>query len=67
MVETLNELNLDGLICAAYMYRLPVSELNSRWAVNIHPTLLPEGRGGNPLPYLVDGHGDACGISIHEM
>jgi len=67
MSKALNDLNLDLLVCAAYMYRLPISDLNVNWAVNIHPTMLPQGRGENPLPYLVECHRELCGISIHEM
>lgn len=66
-VDTFNAHEIDLLVCAAYMYKIPVDDLAVRWAVNVHPALLPEGRGGNPLPYLVDGHGGAAGVSLHRM
>ncbi|HEV8562250.1 MAG TPA: formyltransferase family protein [Actinophytocola sp.] len=67
MVSRLNESRIDLLISAAYLYRIPIESLTVGRAVNVHPSLLPEGRGPNPLPYLVDGHREQCGISIHEM
>lgn len=62
-----NSQKVDLLICAAYMHKIPIDDLQVRWAVNVHPTLLPEGRGGNPLPYVIDGRADAAGVSIHRM
>jgi methionyl-tRNA formyltransferase len=67
MIDLFNDAQVDLLVCAAYMYKIPVSSLSLKWAVNIHPTLLPEGRGPNPLPYLVDRRPDLAGISIHQM
>ncbi|MFD1148053.1 methionyl-tRNA formyltransferase [Saccharothrix hoggarensis] len=67
VVATFNSLGVDLLVSAAYLYRIPVQRLAARWAVNVHPSLLPAGRGPNPLPYLVDDRRDACGITLHEM
>jgi methionyl-tRNA formyltransferase len=66
-IAALQELELDLLVCAAYMYRLPIRRLSVPIAVNVHPTLLPYGRGPNPLPYLASSHPELSGITIHEM
>jgi methionyl-tRNA formyltransferase len=55
----------DCLVSAAYHYRIPVNP-NMR-GVNIHPTLLPLGRGPTPLPYLINEHPEAAGISLHKL
>lgn len=67
MIAAVNEARVDLLVCAAYMHRIPIEKLSIGRAVNIHPTLLPYGRGPNPLPYLVGDHKQFSGISIHEM
>lgn len=67
VVATFNDLQVDLLVSAAYLYRIPVDRLVTRWAVNVHPSLLPEGRGPNPLPYLVDEGREFCGITLHEL
>lgn len=66
-VEAFNALDVDLLVCAAYMYRIPVEKLHVTYAVNVHPTLLPYGRGPNPLAYLTFEHPDVNGITLHEM
>ncbi len=67
VVAAVNGLDADLLVAAAYLYRLPVEKLSVNRAVNVHPSLLPTGRGPNPLPYLVDEHRAFCGITLHEM
>jgi methionyl-tRNA formyltransferase len=66
-IATFNTSQIYLLISAAYYYKLPVDRLNVQYAVNVHPSLLPAGRGPNPLPYYVDEHPDYCGVSIHEL
>jgi len=67
MLEEFNGSDIDLLVCAAYMYKVPVNEMTVKWAVNVHPTLLPQGKGPNPLPYLVTDFPQLSGVSIHEM
>ncbi|MEV4691249.1 formyltransferase family protein [Micromonospora echinospora] len=67
LTDEFNDISIDLLVCAAYMYRIPIEELNVRYAVNVHPTLLPEGRGPNPLAYLTFDYPQLNGVSIHEM
>ena len=66
-VAAVNRLEVDLLVSAAYSYRIPVEELKIRQAVNVHSTLLPFGRGPNPLPYLLDGQRRFSGVTVHEM
>lgn len=66
-VDAINNLRPDLLVCAGYLYRIPFEELTVPRAVNIHPTMLPEGRGPHPLPYLLEGNATKSGVSIHEM
>lgn len=66
-IAALNEMDLDLLVCAAYKYKIPVEKLRIPWMVNLHPTLLPEGRGPDPVPYLVHEKSQYSGISIHQM
>lgn len=66
-IEIVNSARIDLLVCAAYMYRIPMRHLSVGWAVNVHPTLLPHGRGPNPLPYLASSHGRYCGITVHKL
>ncbi len=66
--EDLVRLKEEGcqlLFCAGYYHRIPVNgELPS---VNLHPSLLPEGRGAWPMPVMIlKGHGRG-GVTLHKM
>jgi methionyl-tRNA formyltransferase len=67
MLASFNNSGIDLLVCAAYMHKIPVSRMVLKWAVNVHPALLPQGKGPNPLPYLVSQYRTVSGVSIHQM
>ena len=52
-------------VCAGYYYRIPVMEGLSM--VNIHPSLLPEGRGAWPMPVMLLSGMDEGGVTIHKL
>lgn len=61
----LRDSGVDALFCAAYYYRMPI--IDDFKMLNIHPSLLPMGRGSWPMPVQIlraDEHG---GVSIHKM
>lgn len=57
-------LGAEMFIVAEYSYLVP--KTNVKYAINIHPTLLPEGRGPNPLSYLIRTRGHS-GVTIHKI
>jgi methionyl-tRNA formyltransferase len=66
-IYDLRDSGCELLVCAAYPYKIPVLENNAIKGINIHPTLLPEGRGVWPLPYIIlKGH-NKSGVTIHKM
>ncbi len=66
--DEVDQAELDLLISAAYGYRIPVETLTSiPVMVNVHPSMLPQGRGPNPLPHIADGHLSAAGVTIHLL
>jgi methionyl-tRNA formyltransferase len=66
-IAAFNLSRIDLLISAAYFYKIPIDDLSVRYAVNVRPSLLPDGRGSNPLPYYTSDHPEYCGVSIHEI
>ena len=63
--KRLQEKGCDSVICAGYYYKIPVCpELPT---VNIHPSLLPYGRGGWPMPYDILNHRKTSGVTIHKI
>ncbi|MBL4941279.1 MAG: methionyl-tRNA formyltransferase [Colwellia sp.] len=66
-LSELNELILLGaqmFIVAEYSHLLPITDVS--YAINIHPTLLPNGRGPTPLPYLIKSP-EFSGVTLHKI
>lgn len=53
-------------ISAGYAYKIPALPESAR-GMNVHPTLLPKGRGKFPLPHVIASHPDAGGVTIHKL
>lgn len=51
-------------VVADYGYKVPTNEI--KYAINIHPSLLPKSRGPTPLTYIIDNPENA-GVSIHKL
>jgi methionyl-tRNA formyltransferase len=59
----------DLLLVAGYPFRVPAQKLASLGikGVNIHPTMLPEGRGPWPLPHTILKRMTRSGVTIHKL
>lgn len=66
-IEGLRNEGCDLIVSAAYPYRIPVLTGGMPRAINIHPTLLPEGRGPWPLPWIVLKGLRRSGVTIHKI
>lgn len=61
------EKGCDLLVVAGYIYKIPIiDEINCK-GINIHPTLLPKGKGPWPLPYVILRNEEYTGSTIHIM
>ena len=67
--EHMESLVRDGVECffaAEYPWRIPIpTSLN--FAINVHPTLLPYGKGPTPLPSLILKESRYSGVTLHKM
>ena len=64
-LETLVRQGCELLLCGGYYYRLPVRD--DLYMVNIHPALLPVGRGAWPMPCAILRGETALGVTFHRM
>lgn len=55
----------EAVICAGYYYKIPVYPALP--TVNLHPSLLPYGRGGWPMPWDILTHRPVSGVTIHKI
>ena len=64
-LKYLEDNDVDLIISAAYPYKIPISKIIK--GINIHPTLLPIGRGPWPLPYIILKEYSESGVTIHKL
>lgn len=59
----------DGVECffaAEYPWRIPIPT-SLTFAINVHPTMLPHGKGPTPLPSLILKKSQYSGVTLHKM
>lgn len=60
----------NGVTCflaAGYPYKIPPIDAPGVFTMNVHPSLLPKGRGLMPTPYILMDHPEAAGLTFHKM
>lgn len=65
-LEELAKNGCDLIVVAAYPHRVPIEKAALR-GVNVHPSLLPEGRGRWPLPWVILKGLTQSGVTIHKL
>lgn len=65
-IRGLISVGCDLVIVAAYPYKIPIVKGMPRM-VNIHPTLIPYGRGPWPLPWIILKGLKKSGVTIHKI
>ena len=59
-----DEENCDYILSAGYPYKIPIGSYRG---INVHPTLLPVGRGAWPFPRIIlDGYSES-GVTLHKL
>lgn len=66
VMQTLVEQGVEMFFSAEYPWKIPVPA-DLKYAINVHPTLLPEGRGMTPLPQLILKQSIYAGITLHKL
>jgi methionyl-tRNA formyltransferase len=58
---------VSGIVSAAYPHKIPAWEEHLEFAVNLHSSILPEGRGPFPLQQCLYYENVTWGVSLHEV
>ena len=66
-LRNLAELNCDALIVASYDWRIGDWRPYLRYAINFHPSPLPVGRGGYPLPRAILEKRKSWAMTCHKV
>ncbi|HYJ82046.1 MAG TPA: formyltransferase family protein [Allosphingosinicella sp.] len=65
--ERLKRAGVELIVAAAYPGKIPEWRDSVRYAVNVHPSLLPAGRGVWPMPWAILRGESRTGVTIHEI
>ncbi len=65
-MQALVLLGVELFFSAEYPWKIPVPA-DLKYAINLHPTLLPQGRGMTPLPHLILNKSVYAGITLHKL
>lgn len=64
-IHRLRDAGCRVVFCAGYFYRVPVD--HSLPIVNVHPAMLPKGRGAWPMPVTILRGLPTSGVTLHKM
>lgn len=67
--KTISDLNVDLAVVFSFNNKIPVSFINliKDGILNLHPSLLPQYRGGNPYSRVIMNGESETGVTIHFM
>jgi methionyl-tRNA formyltransferase len=67
--EDITKITAEGIDCfysSEYSWLIPLPDASVR-TINVHPTLLPLGRGPTPLIWLLKCYSEAAGVTFHKL
>ena len=69
LIEKIKELDIDAAVVCSFNYKIPQVLLDSTkdGFINVHPSLLPKYRGGNPYSRVIMNGEAETGVTIHFM
>lgn len=69
LIQTIKELDVDVAVVCSYNYKIPKVLLESTkdGFINVHPSMLPKYRGGNPYSRVIMNGETETGVTVHFM
>ncbi len=69
LIETIRALDIDAAVVCSFNYKIPKILLESvkDGFINVHPSMLPKYRGGNPYSRVIMNGETETGVTIHFM
>lgn len=69
LLKTIQNLNVDAAVVCSFNYKIPKVLINTikDGIINVHPSMLPKYRGGNPYSRVIMNGETETGVTIHFM
>lgn len=66
-ISNLESLGCEMIVSAGYPFKVPCFEGQVPYGINIHPSLLPIGRGVWPMPWVIFESHERSGVTLHKL
>ena len=69
LIQKIKELDIDAAVVCSYNYKIPkvLIEATRDGFINVHPSMLPKYRGGNPYSRVIMNGETETGVTLHFM
>ena len=69
LIQTVKGLDIDAAVVCSYNYKIPkaLMEATRDGFINVHPSMLPKYRGGNPYSRVIMNGETETGVTLHFM
>lgn len=69
LIEKIKELDVDAAVVCSFNYKIPkvLMEATKDGFINVHPSMLPKYRGGNPYSRVIMNGETETGVTVHFM
>ena len=69
LIEKIKKLDVDAAVVCSFNYKIPRVLMNATHDgfINVHPSMLPKYRGGNPYSRVIINGETETGVTIHFM
>lgn len=69
LIEKIKKLDVDAAVVCSFNYKIPKVLMNATrdGFINVHPSMLPKYRGGNPYSRVIMNGETETGVTIHFM
>ena len=69
LIQKIKDLDIDAAVVCSYNYKIPkvLIDATKDGFINVHPSMLPKYRGGNPYSRVIMNGETETGVTIHFM
>jgi len=67
-IENLLQDGIDCLFSIEYAWLIPISQSKlDVYTMNVHPSMLPDGRGTTPVSWIINSYPQHAGVTFHKL
>jgi len=67
-IDNLLQNGIDCLFSIEYAWLIPIPEkMQGVYTINVHPSMLPDGRGTTPVSWIINSNPQYAGITFHKL